>query len=191
MTGRRGLAPLLLAAAVLTGCTSAEQAAPAPDAVPVENTTTACPEQPDEPAAGDELPPGLAFDCLGGGELDLGRAQGVPTVVNLWGSWCGPCREELPLVQQLADTAGDQLKVVGLVSKDGQPQAASFAADAGVTVPAAYDGEGRTMDELGIRALPYTYFLDAEGAITFTQIGPVTSLEEFRALVAEHLGVTL
>jgi thiol-disulfide isomerase/thioredoxin len=115
----------------------------------------------------------------------------VPAVVNLWASWCPPCREELPVVQQLADAAGDRVRVLGVVSKDGVPQATSFAADAGATFPTAFDGEGELMDALGIRALPYTYFLAADGAVAHVEVGPVESLPEFQQLVAEHLGVQL
>jgi thiol-disulfide isomerase/thioredoxin len=150
-----------------------------------------CPQQPDEPAAGGDALPALAFDCPGGGELDLARAPGAPTVVNLWGSWCTPCRDELPLLQQFADVAGDRVRVVGLISKDGVPQAESFAADAGVTFPSAFDGEGELMADLGINALPFTAFLDADGRLVHSEIGPVESTDELRALVAEHLGVRL
>ena len=119
--------------------------------------------------------PAVAFDCPGGGSLDLGRAPGVPTVVNLWGSWCPPCREEMPVLQQFADAAGDRVRVVGVISKDGLPQADSFAADAGVRFPSAFDGQGELMADLGLNVLPYTYFLDADGALAYTQVGPVTS----------------
>ena len=148
-----------------------------------------CPEQPDQPAEGAQVLPAVAFDCPGGGSLDLGRAPGVPTVVNLWGSWCPPCREEMPVLQQFADAAGNRVRVVGVISKDGLPQADSFAADAGVRFPSAFDGQGELMTDLGLNVLPYTYFLDADGALTYTQIGPVASLDELRGLVAEHLGV--
>ena len=112
-------------------------------------------------------------------------------MVNLWGSWCAPCREELPLLQKLADAAGDRLHVLGVISKDGLPQATSFAAEAGVTFPSAVDGEGKLMAGVGINVLPYTYFLDAAGGVTYTQVGPVSSLAELRKLVAGHLGVRL
>jgi thiol-disulfide isomerase/thioredoxin len=151
----------------------------------------ACPEQPEAAASGAEVMPALSFDCPGGGTLDLSRAPGVPTVVNLWGSWCAPCREELPLFQELAASAGEQVRVLGVISKDGLPQAESFAADAGVTFPSALDGDGELMADLGINVLPHTYFLDADGGLAYTQVGPVTSVEELRGLVAEHLGVQL
>jgi thiol-disulfide isomerase/thioredoxin len=176
-------------AAVLVGCTS-ESEAPVAEP-PTESVLPPCPEQSDEPAAGGGALPALAFDCPGGGEVDLGRAPGVPTVVNLWGSWCGPCREELPLFQELADGAGDRVRVLGVISKDGVPQAESFATDAGVTFPSAFDGEGRLMADLGLNVLPYTAFLDADGRLVHSELGPVESIEELRGLVAGHLGVAL
>jgi cytochrome c biogenesis protein CcmG, thiol:disulfide interchange protein DsbE len=47
------------------------------------------------------------------------------------------------------------------------------------------------MTQLGLNALPYTYVLDAHGAITYTQVGPVTSIQQLKGLVADHLGVQL
>ena len=185
--------PLLVAgtvlAGLLAGCTAETETPVA--APPAESVLAPCPEQTDEPAAAGGALPALAFDCPGGGRVDLGRAPGVPTVVNLWGSWCTPCREELPLFQELADGAGDQVRVLGLISKDGVPQAESFATDAGVTFASAFDGEGQLMAELGLNALPYTAFLDADGRLVHSEIGPVESVDELRGLVAQHLGVQL
>ena len=191
--GRRAAALLLGAVALLSSCTASDDdggTAAAP-------TTTwsaplqACAEQPDRPAAGAETLPAVELPCPGGGTLDLGRAPGVPMVVNLWASWCAPCREELPLVQDLATASAGRVAVVGVISKDGVPQADSFATDAGVTFPSAYDRSGELMDELGVNVLPFTYLVDADGALVFTKVGPVASADELRALVAEHLGVQL
>ncbi len=184
----------LLAAALMTallaGCSggSDEPAAPTPVAE-VDTVLEPCPVQPDEPAEGARTLPAVTLDCLGGGELDLGRAPGTPTVVNLWASWCTPCREELPLMQEFADSAAGEVQVVGVISKDGVPQADSFATDAGVTFPGAFDGQGRLMAELGLAGLPATYFLDADGTVVHTETGPVDSVDELQGLVAEHLGV--
>jgi cytochrome c biogenesis protein CcmG, thiol:disulfide interchange protein DsbE len=177
---------------LLTGCGSDDAAAPRPavDVASAETDLAPCPAQPDQPAAPSDLP-ALRLDCFSGGSIDLGLAPGVPTVVNLWASWCPPCREELPVVQQLADAAGDRVRVLGVVSKDGVPQATSFAADAGATFPTAFDGEGELMEGLGIRALPYTYFLAADGSVAHVEVGAVESLPEFQQLLAEHLGVQL
>ena len=187
------LAALPAVAVLLAGCTGGtDDDAPQPgvDVQAAESDLTPCPGQPDEPAAPSDLP-ALRLECFSGGTVDLGRAPGVPTVVNLWASWCPPCREELPVVQQLADAAGDRVRVLGVVSKDGVPQATSFAADAGATFPSAYDADGELMDGLGIRALPYTYFLAADGSVAHVEVGAVESLPEFQQLLAEHLGVQL
>ena len=83
------------------------------------------------------------------------------------------------------------MRVLGVISKDGVPQAESFAADAGVSFPSAFDGEGELMAELGLNGLPYTAFLAADGRLVHSELGPVDSVDELRGLVAEHLGVQL
>ncbi len=180
---------------LLAGCTADTPDAARPPADPgvqdVDTALESCPEQTgDTVEAGDALPP-LSFDCIGGGTLDLSRAPGVPTVINVWGSWCPPCREELPIVQQLADAGGDQLQVLGVVSVDTLTAADSFAADAGVTFPNAFDQQGDLLDEEGLRGAPYTFFVAADGTLAHTQSGAVASLAEFEQLVADHLGVQL
>ena len=193
---RAAVLTALLITGLLTGCTTVDRESPphtrATDpGTAASDATLPCPDRPDAAAEGGDLLPSLAFDCLGGGTLDLGRAPGVPTVVNLWASWCGPCREELPLMQQLADAAGGQVAVLGVVSRDGRGQATSFAADAGATFPSAFDADGELMTRLGLNALPVTYFLDPDGAISATEMGGFASYDELRAAVAEHLGVRL
>jgi cytochrome c biogenesis protein CcmG, thiol:disulfide interchange protein DsbE len=189
--GRAAAGALVLLALAGCGGEATDDSAAPPAAPEVANTTAACPAQPDEPAVGGEVLADVTVDCLGGGQLALGRAQGAPTVVNLWASWCGPCREELPVVQQLADAAGDRLRVVGLVSQDTSGNGLAFAADAGVTMPTGVDADGDLAVEQGLRGLPYTYFLRADGSVAHLQLRPVTSLDELEGLVAEHLGVQL
>jgi cytochrome c biogenesis protein CcmG, thiol:disulfide interchange protein DsbE len=185
-----GLAVVTLMASCTSG--GADDETPPPAASPTAaSVLEPCPEQPDEPAAGGSDVPALTFDCPGGGTLDLTRAPGVPTVVNLWGSWCAPCREELPLMQELADGGVDRIRVLGVISRDGEPQAESFADDAGITFPSAFDGDGELMAELGLNALPYTFFLAADGTLAHSELGPIDSVAELKGLVAEYLGVQL
>ena len=189
--------PLLAAVLLLAGCTSGSDGGPAaPSAsagVAVGSAQTdlpPCPQQTDQ-AAPDSGVSQLRFDCFSGGSVDFAKAPGVPTVVNLWASWCGPCREELPLVQQLADASGDQLRVLTVNSQDRVAAATSFAADAGVAVPTAVDASGDLGAGLGLRGLPHTVFLAADGSVAYIQTGPVASLQQFEQLVADHLGVQL
>jgi thiol-disulfide isomerase/thioredoxin len=191
----RAVGAALLLLGLLAGCTSSDSEEPVPtpassDLESLDTDLQPCPAQRDQPAADSDLP-ATVFDCFGGGTLDLSRAPGVPTVVNLWASWCGPCREELPHVQQLADAGGERLRVLGVASLDGAAQTASFAADAGVSFPSAFDGDGEVMAAIGVNTLPHTVFLTADGSIAYVQVGQVHSLEEFEQLVADHLGVQL
>ena len=190
------LAVAVLALAALTACTGASGTTAAGRSPGGSTSATStvlqpCPAPSTQPAQGATTLPRLSLRCPGGGTLDLAKAPGVPMVVNLWGSWCSPCRAELPVVQQLADAVGDRVRVLGVISKDGMPQAESFAEDAKVTFPSAFDGQGDLMAKEGLNYLPVTYFVDASGAVTYTQVGPVGSLDQFRRLVADHLGVQL
>jgi cytochrome c biogenesis protein CcmG/thiol:disulfide interchange protein DsbE len=191
--GPRALVAVLATGlALLTGC-SADDETPDPPASSVADVATdltPCPAQPDTPAVESDLP-AISIECFGGGTLDLTRAPGVPTVLNLWASWCTPCREELPLVQQLSDAAGDQVRVIGVITQDGIPQATSFAADAGATIPGAFDGTAEVMTSLGVKGLPLTAFVAADGSVAHVELGGITSLDEFEELVATHLGVQL
>jgi thiol-disulfide isomerase/thioredoxin len=182
-----------VSAVVLAGCSSDD----APEDVgpvavgDVETDLPACPEQPPGESAGDDALAGLALDCFGGGTLDLARMPGTPTVLNLWASWCAPCREELPFVEQLAGAAGEGLRVIGVASQDGVPQASSFAADAGLSFPSAFDPDGELAAGLGLKGLPHSVFLAADGSVAHVEVGAVDSYDELRALVAQHLGVTV
>jgi peroxiredoxin len=94
-------------------------------------------------------------------------------------------------VQQVAAQAGDRLRVLGVISKDGIPQATSFAADAGTTFPGAYDLDGRVMAALSVVGLPATLLLAPDGSVAFTKVGAFRSADELRQAVGEHLGVQL
>ncbi len=134
----------------------------------------------------------MAFDCIGGGTLDLSRAPGVPTVINLWGSWCGPCREELPLFQQLADAAGGKVQVLGVVSHGHPRRGRLLRRGRGVTFPNAFDQQDELLSDLGRRGAPFTFFVAADGTLAYTRSQARSpTYEELRQLVADHLGLTL
>ncbi len=137
--------------------------------------------------------PGLYLDCLGGGApVSLPGLPAKPTVVNLWASWCGPCREELPHLARLHDEAGDEVAVLGIDYKDPDPAAAlRLAKDAGVTFPLLADPDQTVGKALGVVGLPQTVFVAADGTVVATHRAPVTSYDQLRSLVEEHLGVTL
>jgi cytochrome c biogenesis protein CcmG, thiol:disulfide interchange protein DsbE len=134
--------------------------------------------------------PDLTLPCFTGGRpVRLARLPG-PAVINLWASWCGPCRTELPAMQRLADRAGDRLRVVGVDTGDGRDAAASFGADTGVALPTLYDRDKALMNALGRTALPVTVFVDAAGR-TYLYNRAALDDAALARLVREHTGVTV
>jgi len=81
----------------------------------------------------------ITLPCFAGGAAVRLGALGKPAVLNLWASWCGPCRSELPVIQRYADASGGAVAVLGVVTGDTRTAAASFAEDVGVTFPSVFD----------------------------------------------------
>jgi len=138
--------------------------------------------------------PDLTLPCLGGGpDVDLAGLQG-PMVINLWASWCGPCRKEMPALQDFHEQYADQVPVLGIDYQDQQPAAAlDLAASSGVTYPLLADpgGDLNAQDPLpAIRGLPYLLFLDADGELTVVP-GGIESADDLVDLVGENLGIDL
>lgn len=138
---------------------------------------------------GDPLPE-LELPCFTGGEpVALASLRG-PAVVNLWASWCAPCREELPELQRYADRTAGRVHVLGVVTDDPRPAAAAaLAADLGVRFPALFDPERRLMVELGAPGVPATALVDSAGRVRYLHVEPGLDEPELARLVREQLGV--
>lgn len=187
--GGRLAATVLAVGLAVAGCTG-EAGSPPTDTVAAASDLPACPAT-GSAAAGEDTLPGLDFPCLSGvTPFPLGDAPGVPTVLNLWAPWCAPCREELPLFQELHVNAPPAaLRVLGLVERDTAASSVAYANEVGLQFPNGLDAGGDLMTEQGLNGLPATYFLRPDGQVAFRQIGPIASYADLRALVAEHLGV--
>jgi thiol-disulfide isomerase/thioredoxin len=134
----------------------------------------------------------LTLPCLGGGPdvvLDSG-AIGRPALVNVYGSWCGPCRDEMPLLAALAGRAGGRLALVGVDTEDDPRLALLFARDMRQHWAAVRDDDGRFLRHYG-PGPPLTLFLDRAGTVVFVHRGAFTSLEDLRSSVRTHLGVSV
>ncbi len=127
--------------------------------------------------------PSLSLPCLTGGpDVNLSRLGG-PVIVNLWATWCTPCREEMPALQDTFERYGNQVRFVGVDTKDDPHSAAAFLADVGVTYPQLVDPDGQLLADLRIPGLPVTVALDADGRVIKRHVGPLTR-ESLRALAA-------
>ena len=134
--------------------------------------------------------PALVLPCLGGGRAVELRAAGPgrPTLVNVWATWCAPCRDEVPELVAFHAKAGEGVGLVGVLTSDTERNGLEFSRQFGITYPSLVDDDGEVRRMNGI-AIPQTLFLDAEGRVVFVQRGPFGDLAELEALVARHLGV--
>jgi len=151
-----------------------------------------CPASDPTAAARDDGLPDLTLPCLGAGSaVRLAGLRGTPTIVNAWAAWCGDCRSELGLFADLAGAAHGSVRLVGIDVQDDPASALSLLRDAGVHYASVRDDERRTQVPLRWTGLPATYFVDAAGVVTFVQRGAIRSADQLRALVHDHLGVTV
>jgi thiol-disulfide isomerase/thioredoxin len=135
--------------------------------------------------------PEVALPCFTGGQDVTVSAIRGPAVVNLWGSWCPPCREELPAFQRFADRATGKVTVVGVDTRDSRSAASSLAADLGLTYPNLFDPDERLRAKLEVSALPATLFVDREGRVRHLYNSTALDDATLATLAAKHLGVTL
>jgi cytochrome c biogenesis protein CcmG/thiol:disulfide interchange protein DsbE len=108
------------------------------------------------------------------GELELSSLLGKAVVVNFWASWCQPCKEEAPVLEEIwRDNRRRGLVVVGLDAKDFRADARRFANRFGLTFPLVYDGPGDTVESFGATGFPETFVIDREGRVVEAYAGAV------------------
>lgn len=95
--------------------------------------------------------------------------EGRPVIVNFLASWCGPCREELPLLEAMAD----EIAVVGVDVADNREKAVDLLKDTGATFPVAYDPQREVAGRYRLTGMPTTVFVDARGRVVGRVHGPV------------------
>jgi cytochrome c biogenesis protein CcmG/thiol:disulfide interchange protein DsbE len=116
--------------------------------------------------------------------------HGRPLVLNVWASWCGPCRTEMPAFQQVYLQAKDRVGFVGLDYLDVEAAARRFAAQTGVTYPLAADPKGQAGAKLGVASLPATLFIGADGTLRGRHLGAMTA-DELRSAIRSYLEVSI
>jgi thiol-disulfide isomerase/thioredoxin len=127
-----------------------------------------------------------------GRTIGLGDFTGQVVVLNIWGSWCGPCRAELPGLQQVYDTTkASGVAVLGIDVRDDRSAAADFVRDRAITFPSIFDQPGRSLDALSgypRNTVPSTIVLDREhrvAAVFLTSVRATELLPVVQRLAAE------
>jgi cytochrome c biogenesis protein CcmG/thiol:disulfide interchange protein DsbE len=127
-------------------------------------------------------PPFTLEQLDGSGPLTLESLRGKVVVLNFWASWCGPCKDETPLLQEAWQRWRSRNVVfVGIDVKDFRGDARAFLARYNVSYPNVYDGKGSTVGRYGVTGFPETYFIDAAGKVRHRIAGPVDDAEELDA----------
>ena len=123
--------------------------------------------------------PALEGTTLDGEPLRLADLQGHIVVINVWGSWCGPCRAETPDLVRIARQHEDQgVRFLGIDTRDNLPAAKAFVARFKVPYPSLFDADGRVLLPLArlipSAAVPSTLVIDADGNVAARVVGRVT-----------------
>ncbi|UOZ08448.1 TlpA disulfide reductase family protein [Amycolatopsis sp. WQ 127309] len=150
----------------------ADTATPSADLAPARSAAALQPCPPASPAAPVKQLDGVRADCLGdGASVDVGRAlAGAPVLVNVWASWCQPCKTELPVLQDYAKQPG-AVRVLGVQVQSPAEDGLNLLARLGVHLPSVFDGDGQSgpvRTALKVPAsLPASYLVTAAGTVRF------------------------
>jgi thiol-disulfide isomerase/thioredoxin len=129
-------------------------------------------------------------DLLPGGqnafEERLAQLRGYPVVVNVWASWCGPCRQEFPVLQKLSARYGKEVAFLGLNSEDSDDAAATFLREEPVPYPSYTDPHKDVADSIGVVGFPDTAFYDESGELVYLKQGPYRDDAELEADVRRY-----
>lgn len=125
------------------------------------------------PQVGDPLPD-LYLTTSDGSPVGLNDYQGSVLVLNVFASWCAPCREEAADIQQAWLAYQEQgVRFLGLAYKDAASKAQDFLDEFGATYPWAFESSNRTARALGVTGVPETFVVDRSGLLHFHFVGPV------------------
>jgi cytochrome c biogenesis protein CcmG, thiol:disulfide interchange protein DsbE len=135
--------------------------------------------------------PAFTLTGLDGAAHSLSDYQGQGVIVNFWATWCGPCRAEMPALQQIADDYAGRGVVVLLVNV-GEDQNAvwNFLSQLQITAPVLLDPDGAASRQYRVRAMPTTYFIQPDGTIQHVSIGGPLAEAYLRSRAEELLAAS-
>jgi cytochrome c biogenesis protein CcmG/thiol:disulfide interchange protein DsbE len=114
------------------------------------------------------LAPDFALQDAQGQTIRLSDLRGRPVLLNLWASWCAPCKAEMPAMQEVYEAYAPQgftILAVNTTFQDPRENALDFARGRGLTFPILFDTQGSVSQLYQVRAMPTSFFIDAQGII--------------------------
>jgi cytochrome c biogenesis protein CcmG, thiol:disulfide interchange protein DsbE len=196
----RAVALLALLVVATTGCSGASTRTIAPDfpkppsyaELVARAQLDPCPDSSTARIA--KSMPDLTLPCLGSGPaVHLGGLVGKPTVVNIWGSWCGPCQAETRYLSTVYDDMRAKVRFLGVDTEDDPKSALDFAPHVNppMRYPQVVDKDKRLLIALNIpSAVPSSVFVDASGRVVHVFPGAYHSADALRADIRRYLGIT-
>ena len=132
---------------------------------------------------------GITLECLDGNSKVLLESIKGPAIINVWGSWCTPCREEMPYLRELAATG--KVQIIGIdVEEKSMEAARKFVVEQGMTWPNLYDKDGSTKSSFGM-GVPITWYLNSKSEVAYKHIGVLKSKDQLFSEVEKYLGIKL
>ena len=159
----RNLALLLVLGLVMVGCSSSP-------------ATTSSPQR-------GGLAPDFHLQSLDGETISLADLRGRPVILNFWASWCGPCRAEMPLIQEIFESkewSDKGLVILAVNMGESATTAEEFMVNNGLYFPVLLDTSQDVALEYNIRNIPTAFFIGRDGIIKDIKIGTITSRAEWK-----------
>jgi cytochrome c biogenesis protein CcmG, thiol:disulfide interchange protein DsbE len=123
-----------------------------------------------------------------GSEVSLSALRGSVVLLNLWASWCGPCKEEAPVLENIwREYRAKGVTVLGIDIQDLSSDARAFISEFGLTYPSLRDGTDGSKSALEATGVPETYLIDRRGRIALHIAGPVSRPEQLTGPINQVL----
>lgn len=122
-----------------------------------------------------EAAPDFELETLDGEVVTLSELKGEKVMLNFWASWCPPCREEMPEMQEFYEEYKDEINIIAVNYNEKDEKVSEFLDEFGYTFPTPLDRDGAIGNNYGVLTLPTTYFINTDGMIQEPRhIGPMT-----------------